>query len=134
MDQLNVVLTKKVFTMDVYHDLPKRNLPLFSSYFALALRICLYFYFFFNFCIHVGIYCCLMSHTSMITSEISQIWESPANEVIHSLFLVVFIKFLVFFFSRLINNAFSIFCFLNAQNIRSVFLIQCLHFDHLGSG
>lgn len=91
--------------MDVYHDLPKRNLPLFSSYFALALRICFSFYlyllpvlfYFFYICIRVGIYCCLMSHTSMITSEISQIWESPANEVIHSLFLVVVFCYIKFF-------------------------------------
>lgn len=48
----------------------KRKPTSFSSDFALALSICLCFYFY-NICIHVGIYCCLMSHTSMITSEIS---------------------------------------------------------------
>lgn len=82
--------------MDVHHNLPKKPTS-FSSDFALALSICLCFYFC-NICIHVGIYCCLMSHTSMITSEIShRFWESPANEVIHSFYF--FVQF--FFFSDL---------------------------------
>ena len=81
--------------MDVHHNLPKKPTS-FSSDFALALSICLCFYFC-NICIHVGIYCCLMNHISMITSEISHSdWESLVNEVIHSL---VFVQcfFFVFF-------------------------------------
>lgn len=70
----------------------------FSSDFALALSICLCFYFC-NICIHVGIYCCLMSHTSMITSEIS-----------HRFGRVQLMKsFIVFFFFFFMYSFFSFF-------------------------
>lgn len=59
----------------------------FSSDFALALSICLCFYFC-NICIHVGIYCCLMSHTSLITSEISH--RSGRVQLMKSFIVVVF--------------------------------------------
>lgn len=97
--------------MDVHHNLPKKPTSFSSDFFALALSICLCFYFC-NICIHVGIYCCLMSHTSMITSEIShRFWESPANEVIHS-FLFFFFLYSLFFSVLRLSIAFFFFFFL----------------------
>lgn len=79
--------------MDVHHNLPKKPTS-FSSDFALALSICLCFYFC-NICIHVGIYCCLMSHTSMITSEISH--RFGRVQLMKS-FIVCFFGFIFFLF------------------------------------
>lgn len=77
----------------------KKKPTSFSSDFALALSICLCFYFC-NICIHVGIYCCLMSHTSMITSEISHRFGRVQlmKSFIVFLFLFFFMYRLVFFF------------------------------------
>lgn len=95
--------------MDVHHNLPKKPTSFSSDFFALALSICLCFYFC-NICIHVGIYCCLMSHTSMITSEIShRFWESPANEVIHIFFFFFFCTVYFSLFSDLALPFFSFF-------------------------
>lgn len=114
-------LQKGVSTMDVHHNLPKKPTS-FSSDFALALSICLCFYFC-NICIHVGIYCCLMSHTSMITSEISH--RFGRVQLMKS-FIVLFLVFLYsFFFSDLAQPLF----FFLTHKIPGVFLIQCLHSD-----
>lgn len=110
--------------MDVHHNLPKKPTSFSSDFFALALRICLRFYFFCNICIHVGIYCLLMTHTSMITSEIShRFWESPANEVIHS---CLFFMYSFFLFSSTSSQTKR--CLFYAQTTGSV-LKQCLHSD-----
>lgn len=100
--------------MDVHHNLPKKPTS-FSSDFALALSICLCFYFC-NICIHVGIYCCLMSHTSMITSEISH--RFGRVQLMKSFIYFFFFSCTVFFSSQTQHCL-----FFNAQNTRSVFNI-----------
>lgn len=100
--------------MDVHHNLPKKPTS-FSSDFALALSICLCFYFC-NICIHVGIYCCLMSHISMITSEISH--RFGRVQLMKSFIVVVFFR--TFFFPLRLSIAFF---FFYAQNTWSVFNI-----------
>lgn len=106
--------------MDVHHNLPKKKKKKkkkptsFSAEFALALSICLCFYFY-NICIHVGIYCCLMSHTSMITSEISH--RFGRVQLMNSFFFF-FLFFCVHFFLLRLSKDFF---FVNAQNTRSVF-------------
>lgn len=105
--------------MDVHHNLPKKPTS-FSSDFALALSICLCFYFC-NICIHVGIYCCLMSHISMITSEISH--RFGRVQLMKSFIVVVF--FVHFFSLSDLALPFSFF----THKIPGVFLIQCLHSD-----
>lgn len=105
-------LKKGVSMMDVHHNLPKKPTS-FSSDFALALSICLCFYF-----CNICIYCCLMSHTSMITSEIShrfgrvQLMKSS---------IVLFFHVQFFFLLDLALPFYT-------QNTRGV-LIQCLHSD-----
>lgn len=75
----------------------------FSSDFALALSICLCFYFC-NICIHVGIYCCLMSHTSLITSEISH--RSGRVQLMKSFIVSFSLFFFVQFFLLRLSIAF----------------------------
>lgn len=118
-------LQKGVSTMDVHHNLPKKPTS-FSSDFALALSICLCFYFC-NICIHVGIYCCLMSHTSMITSEISHRFgrvQLMKSFVVWVLFCFFCLFLLVhFFFPSRTQHCLFFFFFFYAQNTRSVFNI-----------
>lgn len=100
--------------MDVHHNLPKKPTS-FSSDFALALSICLCFYFC-NICIHVGIYCCLMSHTSMITSEISH--RFGRVQLMKSFIFYFYFFFVQFFFSSQTQH-----CLFLTHKIPGVFLI-----------
>lgn len=104
-----------------------KNLPLLAQIFCFSIKNLPLFLLFCNICIHVGIYCLLMTHTSMITSEIShRFWESPANEVIHScLFFFFFMYSFSYFLLLLLRLSVA---FFYAQTTGSV-LIQCLHSD-----
>lgn len=93
-------LQKKECPQWMYTIIYLKNLPLLAQIFCFSIKNLPLFLLFCNICIHVGIYCLLMTHTSMITSEIShRFWESPANEVIHSCLFFFFFHVQFFLFS-----------------------------------
>lgn len=117
-------LQKKECPQWMYTIIYLKNLPLLAQIFCFSIKNLPLFLLFCNICIHVGIYCLLMTHTSMITSEIShRFWESPANEVIHS---CLFFHVQFFLFSSTSSQTKR--CLFYAQTTGSV-LIQCLHSD-----